>query len=357
MRTRRVVFNMQDERPVWAPPPWVAQRVAASLPSDAELVEVTAPVSGRGDGGGVSPETLTAVRGAEIYLGLGLPREVLLAALQPPVRLRWVHSGAAGVASLLHPELRHAGVLLTNSAGIHGPAIAETVLGMMLHFARGFDHAVAAQHRSTWDATPFEATDSGVRELAGSSIGVLGFGGIGRGVAALAGALGMRITALRRRDNAAAHRWRDPGHGNAVVDVQPMTSASLSSVLESSDFVVVTLPSTTMTRGLIGALELARMRRDAVLINVARGDIVDEDALAAALRAGELRGAALDVFATEPLRASSPLWTLPNVLITPHVSATTPRFWERQGELILTNLQRYFAGEPLLNVVDPDAGY
>jgi phosphoglycerate dehydrogenase-like enzyme len=343
---RRVVFNMRDERPAWAPPPWVAERLRAALPPGFALVDVQAPVSGRGDGGGVSDEALAAVRGAEVYLGLGLPRELLQAALAPPSELRWIHTGAAGVASLLHPELQAGDVVLTNSAGIHAEPMADSALGMILHFFRGFDHAAAAQRRGAWDAAPFEAPDSGVRELAGAVLGVVGYGGIGRAVARRARALDMRVLALRR------------GTGGSEPDAMVLHGpGGLNRLLEESDVVVLTVPSTPATRGLLSAPALARMRPGSVLINIARGDVVDEAALAEALRSGRLRGAGLDVFATEPLPPDSPLWRLPNVLITPHVSATSGRFWERQTALITDNLERHAAGDRLRNVVDPQAGY
>jgi phosphoglycerate dehydrogenase-like enzyme len=346
---RRVVFNMQDERPVWAPPAWVKERLRAALPAEYELVEVSAPVSGRGDGGGVSAEALAAMKGAEIYFGLGLPRELLLAGLAPPQRLRWIHSGAAGVASLLHPELLQHGVVLTNSAGVHGPAMAETALGMVLYFARGLDHAVAAQQRGRWDTAAFEQLDSGVREINGATLGVVGFGGIGRELAQRARALGMRVIAARRT----------AAHGAAADDGAEVLygADALATLLRESDFVVLAVPSTPATRGMMGTAELALMRRDAVLINIARGDVVDEGALVAALEGGRLRGAALDVFTTEPLPADSPLWSQPNVLVMPHVSATTPRYWQREFDLMLDNLARYFRGQPLRNVVDIAAGY
>lgn len=342
---RRVVFNMRDDRPAWSPPAWVTARLRDALPADGELVEVQAAVSGRGDGGGLSDEALDAVRGAEIYLGYGLPRPLLHAALEPPARLRWIHTGAAGVASLLHRELREHDIILTNSAGIHGPAIAETVLGMMLFFARGLDYAVHAQQRGEWDTSAFEAADSGIREIAGATVGIIGYGGIGREIARRAHALGMNVLATRRRP--------------AEDDVAEILSGddALHRLLAASDFVVVAVPSTPTTQSLIGARELAEMRADGVLINVARGSIVDESALIDALRTRRLRGAALDVFSTEPLPADSPLWSMDNVLILPHVSATTPRFWERELDLILDNLDRYRAGRSLRNTVDLEAGY
>lgn len=342
---RRAVFNMRDERPVWAPPASFVERLRAAFPADWEFIDIGAPVSGRGDGSGTSPEALNAIRGAEVYLGLGLPRDLLLAALEPPALLRWIHSGAAGVASLLHPELLDSDVVLTNSAGIHAPPIAEAVLGMMLHFARGLDHAVRAQEATEWRPDLYERSDNGVRELSGATLGIVGFGGIGREIARRARALDMNVAAVRRTP--------------ATDDLADIVTGddSLGRLLEMSDFLVLCVPATKETRGLIGARDLARMRRGAVLINVARGSVLDEIALIESLARGHLRGAGLDVFATEPLPRESPLWTMSNVLITPHVSATSPRFWEREGELILENVRGYLAGADLVNVVDTAAGY
>ena len=348
---RRAVFNMRDERPAWAPPADLTRQLRESLPDDWELIEVAAPVSGRGDGGGSSAEAIEAIRGAEIYFGLGLPRDVLAAGLEAPRRLRWIHTGAAGVASLLHPELLESGVVLTNSAGIHAPPIAETVIGMLLHFARGFDHAVHAQRESAWRPDIWERTDSGVRELAGATLGIIGFGGIGRAVAQRARALGMRVAAIRRT------RTPPTDQGDDIAAEMITGDDALGRLLDMSDFIVLTVPATSQTRGMIGAGEIARMRAGTVLINVARGSVIDETALIAALHAGRLRGAGLDVFATEPLPVDSPLWELPSVLITPHVSATSSRFWEREGGLIRENLERYLAGRDLINVVDTAAGY
>jgi phosphoglycerate dehydrogenase-like enzyme len=348
---RRAVFNMRDERPVWSPPAWVTARLREALPADWELVEVAEQVSGRGDGGGVTAAALHAIRGAEVYFGLGLPRDLLLAGLEPPARLRWVHTGAAGVASLLHEELVRHNIVLTNSAGIHAEPMADSVMGMVLHFTRGFDHAVRARQRGAWDAEPFERATDGIGEIAGATVGIIGFGGVGRAVARRATALGMNVLAVRRN-------LSDP---RADADSDKITilhgDGALDRVLSRSDVVVLTTPSTPQTRGMIGAAQIEALRRGAILINVARGDVIDEAALIEALRNGRLRGAGLDVFATEPLPPDSPLWHLPNVLITPHVSATTPRFWERQAELILDNLDRYLHGRPLRNIVDFAAGY
>jgi phosphoglycerate dehydrogenase-like enzyme len=206
--------------------------------------------------------------------------------------------------------------------------------------------AVRGQQRGEWVAAEFENRAGLAREVTGSTLGIVGYGGIGREVGRRARALGIHVLAMRRRDAGGAEGIEMlRGHG------------ALDSLLERSDAVVICVPSTTDTRGLIGARELARMRPNAILINVSRGDVVDENALAEALRTSRLRGAGLDVFRTEPLPATSPLWALDNVLITPHVSATTDRFWDRQAELIADNTARYLRGEPLRNLVDKRSGY
>jgi phosphoglycerate dehydrogenase-like enzyme len=342
---RRAVFNMRDERPVWAPPGSFADQLRNALGGDWQLDVVDETVSGRGDGTGVSQAGIDAIRGAEVYFGTGLPREILLSGLEVTGALRWIHSGAAGVRSLLHDELLSSDIILTNSAGIHAHPMAETVIAMMLHFTRGLDYAVRAQRDKSWAADVFEVADSGVVEITGATLGIIGYGGIGRAVAQRARALGMEVQAVRR------HTGSD--------DFVRILSGddAIRTLLESSDVVVLAVPSTPRTRSLIGAEQLDWMKHTAILINVARGEVLDETALHDALSRGRLRGAGLDVFATEPLRASSPLWTLPNVLVTPHVSATTSRYWEREGELILDNVKRYLAGEVLRNVVDVREGY
>jgi phosphoglycerate dehydrogenase-like enzyme len=213
--------------------------------------------------------------------------------------------------------------------------MAETVLGMVLYFARGLDLAIEAQLRTEWEQSDFSKADSPVREVSGTHLVVLGMGGIGREVKTRAEAFGINVEALDSR----------------------ATRPQFEQALSRADFLVIAVPETSRTRGLIGAAELALLPAGAVLINVARGSLVDENALLAALRSGHLRGAGLDVFAQEPLPADSPLWHQRGVLVTPHVSAVTRRFWDRQLDLILDNLARYQAGQPLRNVVDKRRGY
>jgi len=338
---------MRDLRNAWELPAWARGAITTAFPSDWDVVFVESAVDGRGDGSGLSEEALTAAPGTEVYFGMGMPRELFTAATAgPESALRWIHTGTAGIASLLYPELVESDVILTNSAGVHAPAIAETAIAMMLHFARGFDCAVRSQAARRWDTSPFADRPETVTELAGSTVGILGLGGIGREVAKRALALGMRVHATRRSGRPA------PG------DIELFNGPNATSrVIEHADFIIVCLPSTPATRNLLDADAIGRMKPNAVLINVARGEVVDEHALADALRENRLRGAGLDVFRTEPLPSNSPLWDLSNVLITPHVSATTPQFWVRETELIRENVARYLAGRGLRNVVDRSLGY
>jgi len=331
----KLVLNTRDDRPKWAMPETVPDAIARALGPGWSIENVKAPVSSRGDGGSVSAQAIEAIRGAEIYIGAGVPRELLLAALEPPARLRWAHSTTAGISSFLYPEMLQSQVVLTNSAGVHAAPMAETALAMMLHFARGLDFAIEAQTRGNWDDERFTGAGSPVREIAGARLGIVGLGGIGRELAWRAEALGMQITATRRSSS----------------------RADLELLLRESDYIAVCAPDTPETRGLIGAREIALLKADAVLLSLSRGSLIDEPALISALQERRIRGAGLDVFAHEPLAPESPLWRLPNVVITPHVSAVTDRYWERQLALILDNIERYKTGRELRNVVDKTKGY
>ncbi|HEX6037246.1 D-2-hydroxyacid dehydrogenase [Longimicrobium sp.] len=348
--SRRLVLHLRDERPLYSIPDWAVAEIRAALPDGWTLTDVQEPADGRGDGGGDSPGARAArdaVRGAEVYVGFGVPADLFEAATSgPDARLRWAHTGSAGVGGSLHDAIRASSVVLTNAAGLYAEPMADTVLAMMLHFARGLDFAVRAQAERRWDKAPFDAADTPVRELSESTVGIVGLGGIGRAVARRAVALGMRVVATRR------------GGTDGPEGVEVFRGAdALHRILPRSDYLVVAVPQTDATTALIGARELAMLPEGAVVVNVARGAVIDEDALTDALRGGRLRGAGLDVFAREPLPEESPLWGLPNVLVLPHVSGASHRFWRRQTDLIIENLRRYAAGKPLLNTVDKQAGY
>lgn len=348
--TRRLVLNLREQRALYSIPEWAVDEIRAALPEGWTLTDVAEPVDGRGDGGGDSPGARAArdaVRGAEIYVGFGVPADLFHAAASgPDARLRWAHTASAGVGASLHEAMRASDVVLTNAAGIYAEPMADTVLAMILHFARGLDFAVRAQAARRWDKEPFDAADTPVRELSESTVGIAGLGGIGRAVARRAVALGMRVVATRRSGT----------DGPEGVEVFSGKDA-LDRILPRSDYLVLAVPQTDATTALVGARELAMLPEGAVVVNVARGAVLDEDALIYALRGGRLRGAGLDVFAREPLPEPSPLWGLPNVLVLPHVSGASHRFWRRQTDLIIDNLRRYAAGKPLLNTVDKQAGY
>jgi phosphoglycerate dehydrogenase-like enzyme len=353
----RAVLDMMDRRPVWAMPAWVPERIRDALPPEWELVVIEEATDGSGDGAGrVAPSVLEAVVDAEIYFGYGIAAELLRAGS----RLRWVHTGAAGVGSSLTPEMVASDVSFTNSAGIHAPPMAETVLAMILHFGRGLDHAVASKARGVWDQEPFYGEGARLREMRDTVVGLIGFGGIGREIARRVASLGARAIAVRRSRPRGDETRLAPvfGGGRLADRIEVLHGdAGLEAVLREADVVVLCAPETDETRGLIDAEALARMKDGALLVNVGRGKLVDEEALVAELKRGRLRGAALDVFAHEPLVEGHPLWGLPNVLITPHVSAVTRSFWEREAALIVENLERWFTGGTLRNLVDKRAGY
>jgi D-2-hydroxyacid dehydrogenase (NADP+) len=258
-------------------------------------------------------------------------------------RVRWVHSPAAGVGNLMFPELIASDVIVTNSRGMHGAVIAEHVIGVAIVLFRQIHLALRAQGEHRWE----KADLADIRALRGRRMGLVGLGAVGTAVADAASAMGMRVSATRRRVTAPRP---------ATVDaVYP--PSQLPELLAGSDVVVVAAPSTDATRDLIGSAEIRRMKHDAILINVSRGRLVREDDLALELSRGTIAGAALDVFAQEPLDASSPLWDLPNVLITPHTSGFREDYWEAAVELFADNLTRFEAGGQLLNVVDKGAGY
>jgi phosphoglycerate dehydrogenase-like enzyme len=254
-------------------------------------------------------------------------------------RLRWVQSWGAGVEWILTPAFVASPILLTNAQGIYATPIAEHVLGFMLHFARAFDCHVRHQAEHAWQHAE-------VRELRGSTLAIIGLGGIGAEVARLAKGFGMRVIAVRRRPD------RPAPDADAVRGPD-----ALPWLLGESDFVALCAALTPNTRHLIGETELRRMKPTAYLINIGRGELVDEEALIAALRDKRIAGAGLDVFAQEPLPSDSPLWDLPNLLITPHTSGNSPRSHARLMDLFCENLRRYLAGEELLNVVDKAEGY
>ena len=341
--TRRLVVDLAATRPVWRAPATFVAALAAAAGDGWEVVAVSAPVSSDGDGSGGSPEAIAVARGAEVYIGYGLPPGILDAARGT---LRWAHSAAAGVSASLGGLLDASGLTFTNSAGVHAEPMAEWAVGAVLHFFRGFDRVVRAQAEGRWAKDDLTEAPAGMREVAGSTAAVFGLGGVGASVARRLVGLGARVRAVRRRPERG---------GPAGVEVLP--AERLADALDGADVLVVAAPLTGSTRGALGVAELGRLARGAVVVHMSRGKVLEEAALLAALASGRVGAAALDVFAEEPLPAGHPFWTHPRVLVCPHVSAVSPRFWDRELELVLDNWARHREGRALRNRVDLVAGY
>jgi phosphoglycerate dehydrogenase-like enzyme len=320
-------------------------RLEREAPPGWEIEVVSAPTSSDGDGPqGASEEALRLIGDAEVYFGFGFTDDLLTAAR----KLRWVHSAAAGVGNVLKTGIARSDVLLTNSAGVHGPPIGEFVVAGILHFMRGLDVAIAQQQRGEWSKAFFVADDSPLREVSGARVLIVGTGGLGGEAATRLAALGATCVGVRRRPELGA-----PKGFEAVVG-----TAELDSELPRADVLVLAAPLTADTSELMTRARLELLPAHAIVVNVSRGALVDEEALADLLDANRLRGAVLDVFREEPLAANSRLWRLRSALVTPHVSPVSPgRFWSRALDLFLDNWRRYDAGRPLRNLVDKQAGY
>jgi phosphoglycerate dehydrogenase-like enzyme len=342
---RRLVVDLNATAPAWALPSWGEDAIRSAAPSDWDVHFVRDLTVSDGDGGlGATADVLSAAAGAEVYFGHGLPQQVFEAARQ----LRWVHTAAAGVGSLLFPAMRASAVRLTNSAGVMGDTIAEHVLGGVIYLLRAFDVAVENQERRFWNKVGFAARDTTIRELNECRALVIGTGGVGSAVGWRLSALGVRCVGVRRRPELGAPRGFEHVVGPDGLDAE----------LPAADIVVLTTPLTPSTGTLLTAARLDCLPPGAIVVNVARGALLDESALIERLDRGTLRGAVLDVFREEPLPPTSPLWGFRQVLLTPHVAAISPRrFWERELELFLDNWLRDRRGDPLRNLVDKDAGY
>ncbi len=278
----------------------------------------------------------------DILVGYSLRRDQFARAK----KLKWIHATAAGVGQLMYPELRQSNVLLTNASGIHAVPMSEHILGMIIAMARRFPDAFRCQAQGRWAQQEVWDGPPHPRELQGQVLLIVGFGSTGRELARRIQPLGMRIWGVTRS-----------GRGDAQLAERILPATELANALLQADFIVLAAPETPQTRRMIGAKALALVKPSAYLINVARGTLVDEEALVAALRTRTIAGAAIDVAEEEPLPPESPLWKLDNIFITPHVSAASDRMWERQMQLLMENLERWFNGQELLNQVNLERGY
>jgi D-2-hydroxyacid dehydrogenase (NADP+) len=257
--------------------------------------------------------------------------------------LRWVHLFTSGVDILVNSEaVNNTNYRITSTKGIHGYPISDHVLAFIFSFLRQFHPAAEAQREHRWR---FGALSVGCREIAGLTVGIVGVGNIGLAVARKCKLLGMTVLGAKRQPF--QNEWLD--HCYPIDE--------LGRLLAQADFVVLSLPLTDESKQMIGRRELQAMKKSAVLINIARGGVIDQQALINALQAGEIAGAGLDVTDPEPLPADNPLWDMPNVIITPHISAQSPQYMDRAIEVIGENLRRYIADEPLLFEVFRDTRF
>lgn len=268
-------------------------------------------------------ETDDQLASAEVLLTGSLPTEKL----DDAPNLRWIQALSAGVDHFDRDALAEAGVALTSASGVHAEPIGEQVLAYLLAFERNLQKGFRQQERGVWESY-------GGKELRDETVGILGLGAIGGRVAELAAAFGTEVVGTKR----------NPEEAPDAVD-EAFGPDGLYEVCSRSDYVVVSVPLTDETRGLIGEEEIRTMPSSAVLVNVARGEVVDEEALTTALQKGHLRGAALDVFEAEPLPEESPLWDLSNVLVTPHMAGSTPHYYQRCADLFAENYENFVAGD------------
>jgi phosphoglycerate dehydrogenase-like enzyme len=315
---------------LWTVPAWFAERLRLAFP-EINVVHLL-------DYSLVDAE----IRDAEIAIAWSIRPEQIKAAK----KLRWIHSPAAAVHTLIFPELVNSDIQITNAREVHGPVVAEHVLALIFALAKKIPDAVQLQHKHEWGQQRMWDELPRVREIAGATAGLIGLGSIGRVVAKNAKALGMRVIAAREH----------PEKGSEGADLV-FGPAEIDEVFRQADYIVLAAPVTVTTKAIANAARLALMKPEACLVNVGRGPLVDESALAAVLRDKKIGGAALDVFPKEPLAPDSPLWEMPNLLITPHTAALTEKLWERHYSLLTENLRRYLKGAPLLGLVDKHKGY
>lgn len=288
-------------------------------------------------------EALRLIKDAEILLAGSFSRELFLASR----KLKWIQAWGAGVDRFLFPEVVNSPVALTSASGVHPTPISEHVLGMMLCLCRKLHLSIRNQAERKWKKFESEEPAEQVEELAGKTLGVIGLGKIGSEIAKKAKCLGMRVIATKR----------DSSRPKPTSVERLIAPADLNQLLAESDYVVLSLPLTNETAGMIGEAQLKNMKRTSYLINVSRGKIIQEKKLIEALKKRWIAGAGLDTFENEPLPKNSELWGFKNVIITPHVAGQTPYYMERLTRIFCENLNRFIHKQPLVNMVNKTLGY
>jgi phosphoglycerate dehydrogenase-like enzyme len=299
-------------------------------------------------------DTATFFEGDEEILYCFMPPRDLSVA----PKLKWVQLHSAGINQLKDHPILQSDIRVTTSSGIHAVPIGEFAIAMMLALARRVPRMVRQQERGEWPKDRWRTFLS--HEMRGQTLGIVGYGSIGRETARIAKqGFGMQVLALTRDGNKADRGYHEPGIGDPEGKLPDawFTRDRLRDVLTQSDFVLISIPLTDETRRMIGETELRSMKPTAFVVNIARGEILDETALVRALKENWIAGAGLDVFAKEPLPTDSELWKLENVLMAPHISSAVPSYDDRAVDLFAENLRRYLRGDELLNLVDTKKGY
>lgn len=326
----KLVLCVPHHLSLWRVPDWFAPRLRKEFPT--LRIEQLKSYDELGD----------AITDADILMAWSIRPEQFNEAR----KLRWIHCPAAAVHNLLIPEVVKSDVLVTNSSEVHGLTVAEHVMALLLACAKRLPRLRDFQHEHVWGLENLLNEWPRPRGLKGSTVLVIGMGAIGGNVARMAKALGMRVLGVREHANSA-----DP-------NVERMYSfEQLRDALPEADFVVVAAPVTPKTVHMLNAERLAATKRGAYVINVARGALIDTDALVAAIHSRHVGGAALDVFEEEPLPADSALWDMKEVFITPHSAGLNENLWERHYEMLSENLLRFERGETLIGLVDKQKGY
>ncbi len=326
----KIVLCIWHKFDQWRFPDWLAVAIRQRY---AEMKVVHLP-----DYKGLDEE----IKEADIFCGFSLKSEQVATAR----RLKWIHCLAAGVNQLMRDDLRHHPVVITNSRHVHAAAMAEHTLGLILALARRLPSAMRYQAEKHWAQQDIWDEQPHPMEINGRTLVIIGYGAIGQELGKRARACGMRVVGVKR----------DPTRGGEHAD-RVVATAELPAALAEADFVALAVPLTPQTEHGFGAEHFSAMKKTAYFINIGRGALVDEKALLAALQGRIVAGAAIDVAETEPLPPESPLWAAPNLFITPHLAGVSERLWHRHAALLLDNLERYFAGRELLNVVDKARGY
>jgi phosphoglycerate dehydrogenase-like enzyme len=319
-----------DEFPIWTLPDWAVEELRTNFP-DFEIVKLTS----RDRLFDELPET-------DILFAWAVREDQIRAAK----RLKWIHTGMAGLNWILIPTVVNSDILVSSSKGVHAIPIAEHTISLMLAFSRRLVDCVDAQRQGIWNRREIWGRTASFDELYGKVVGIFGLGALGVEIGRRARAFGMRVVGFKRNPDV------KPDVAEAVY-----APSMLDEILPSLDYLVIASPLTPETRNRIGRRQLDLMKASAFIVNVARGEIIDQEALVHALNSGRIAGAGLDVFVPDPLPDGHPLFSTRNLILTPHTSGVSHMLWRRVMDIWIENIRRFLNGRDLINQVDKTRGY